>query len=47
MNPLFGNVIVLIVLAALVGLSVRSLWKNRGHACDGDCSHCGHCDKKI
>ena len=45
MNELAGNGIALLMLAAVVGLAVRSLWrahKSGGH-CNGDCGSCGGC----
>ncbi len=45
MEALIGNGIVLLALAAVVGLAVRSLWKSRkaGGHCNGDCGKCRHC----
>ncbi len=45
MSPVLGNLIVLLVLALVVALAVRSLWRNhkRGGHCNGDCAHCGSC----
>ena len=40
-----GEIVVLLVLAGIVGLAVRSLWKSRktnGH-CTGNCTICGGC----
>lgn len=45
MSGVLGNVIVLAVLAIVVALAVRSLWrfhKSGGH-CNGDCGSCGGC----
>lgn len=43
-----GTVIVLAIIAAAVGLAVRSMIKDKKSGkslqCGGDCSHCGgHC----
>ena len=48
MPPLIGNVLVLLVLAGVVALAVRSLWKDRKAAshCTGDCSRCGGCHSR-
>ena len=45
MNELIGSGIVLLALAAAVGLAVRSLWKSHkaGGHCNGDCASCGGC----
>lgn len=45
MNALIGNGVVLLVLAAAVGLAVRSLWRSHrsGGHCNGDCGSCGGC----
>ncbi len=42
------NIIVILVLAAVVALAIRSLWKNhkKGGQCTGDCSQCGGCCHK-
>lgn len=42
-----ANIIVLLVLAAVVALAIRSLWKNhqKGGQCTGDCSRCTGCHK--
>ena len=39
MPAVFGNLIVILVLAVLVALSIRSLWKSHksGGSCGGDC----------
>ncbi|MCI8304527.1 MAG: FeoB-associated Cys-rich membrane protein [Lawsonibacter sp.] len=44
----FGEFIILLALAAAVGLAVRSLWRGRGSCgrCNGDCSRCGGCHKQ-
>ena len=42
MNPL--DILLLLVLAAVVGLALRSVWRNRrrgGGACSGGCAGCG------
>ncbi len=43
-----GTVIILAVVAAMVGLAVRSMVRDKKNGkslqCGGDCSHCGgHC----
>ena len=45
MSPILGNLIVILVLAAVVLLAVRSIWRNRksGCHCNGDCANCGSC----
>lgn len=45
MSPLLGNAIVILVLAGMVALAVRSLWRSHkaGGQCSGDCSRCGGC----
>lgn len=47
MSPILGNLIVIAVLIAVVGLAVRSVWKDhtagKSCACGGDCSHCKGC----
>ena len=45
MSPILGNLIVLLALAAIVALAVRSLWRShqRGGHCNGDCTSCGCC----
>lgn len=47
MPAVLGNVIVIAVLAAIVALVVRSLWKARksGGCCNGDCGNCHDCHK--
>ena len=42
MSGIWGNVIVLAVLAIVVALAARSLWKERknGGGCSGDCASC-------
>lgn len=48
MPPILGNIIVILVLAGVVTLVIRSLWKSRksGCHCSGDCSCCGGCGTK-
>ena len=45
MSPILGHIIVIAVLAAVVVLAVRSLWKSHksGGSCSGDCTHCKGC----
>ena len=44
MPSILGNLIVIAVLAVVVGLAVRSLWREHKHGgCGGDCSCCGGC----
>ena len=45
MPPILGNIIVIAVLAAVVALAVRSLWKSHksGGDCNGDCGNCRGC----
>lgn len=45
MSPVFGNLIVILVLAIVVSLAVRSLWRShkQGGHCNGDCASCGGC----
>ena len=45
MPPMLGNLIVLLVLAMVAALAVRSLWKDhkQGSGCHGDCANCGGC----
>lgn len=45
MSPIFGNFIVLLVLATVVALALRSLWRShkQGGHCSGDCASCGGC----
>ena len=48
MSGILGNVIVLAVLAVVVTLVIRSLWKShkKGGSCSGDCSNCSSCQHK-
>lgn len=43
-----GEVVVIVVLAGIVGLAIRSLWKShkQGGHCGGDCSRCQGCHSK-
>ena len=43
MPEILGNLIVLAVLAIVVALAARSVWKSHksGGHCSGDCSCCG------
>ena len=45
MPAVFGNMIVIAVLIAVVALAVRSLWKSHksGGGCKGDCGNCRGC----
>lgn len=44
MSGIVGYVIACAVLALVVGLAVRSIWKGRkAGGCTGDCAHCGQC----
>ena len=45
MPAFLGNAIVGLILAAAVGLAIRSLWRSHksGGSCSGDCSNCKHC----
>ncbi len=47
MPAMFGNLIVIAMLAAVVALAVRSLWKSRksGGGCNGDCGNCRGCNR--
>ena len=48
MPGVLGNAIVGLILAAVVGLAIRSLWRSHksGGSCSGDCSNCKHCHHK-
>lgn len=48
MPAFLGNAIVGLILAAAVGLAIRSLWRSHksGGSCSGDCSNCKHCQHK-
>lgn len=48
MPGILGYVIVTAVLAVIVALAIRSLWKShkKGGHCTGDCSRCGGCHGK-
>lgn len=41
MPPILGNLIVLLVLAGVVALAIRSLWKS--HKSGGHCAGCSGC----
>ncbi|NBI09302.1 FeoB-associated Cys-rich membrane protein [Colidextribacter sp. OB.20] len=43
----FGEIVVVLVLIAISGLAVRSMWRSHktGGHCNGDCGHCGGCHK--
>ena len=45
MSPMLGNLIVILALAIVVALAVRSLWRShrQGGHCGGDCAGCGRC----
>ena len=45
MSGILGNLIVILVLALIVALAVRSLWRShtQGGGCDGNCASCGCC----
>lgn len=45
MPAILGNLIVLLVLAAVVVLATRSIWRShkQGGHCDGMCANCGGC----
>lgn len=45
MPPIVGNLIVIAILAVIVGLAIRSLWKNHknGGGCGGGCEGCSSC----
>ena len=45
MPAVFGNMIVIAVLIAVVALVIRSLWKSHksGRDCNGDCGNCRGC----
>ena len=45
MPAVLGNLIVIAVLAVVVGLAIRSLWKEHkaGSRCTGNCASCGGC----
>ena len=45
---MLGDIIVIAVLAAVVTLSARSVWKSRkgGGHCGGDCGSCGGCGSR-
>lgn len=43
-----GTLITILILAALIGLSIRQIYKTkksgRSISCGGDCSHCAGCN---
>lgn len=43
-----GECVILLALAGIAGLAIRSLWRTRKscEACSGDCSRCGGCRPK-
>ena len=44
MSGIVGYIIVCAILALVVALAVRSIWKSRrAGGCTGDCAHCGQC----
>ena len=45
MNAWIGSGVVLLALAVIVGLAIRSLWKSHrsGGHCNGDCGSCRGC----
>lgn len=47
MPNIVGYVMVCAVLALVVVLAVRSIWKGHksGSHCTGDCAHCGQCGR--
>ena len=48
MPAILGNLIVIAVLAIVVALAVRSLWREhkKGGCCGGNCSSCKSCHMK-
>lgn len=48
MSPILGNLIVLVALAIVVALAIRSLWRShkQGGHCNGNCACCGGCYEK-
>lgn len=47
MPAVLGNLIVILILAAIVALALRSMHRARknGSRCSGDCCSCGGCGK--
>ena len=50
MSPLLSNLIVILILAVIVFLAVRSIWRNRknggcGYGCTGCTGNCAGCKK--
>lgn len=45
MPAYLGNTIVILVLVAICGLAVRSMWNShkKGDHCNGNCGSCGRC----
>ncbi len=45
MPPIVGNIIAVAIIAVVVALAVRSLWRShkKGGGCGGDCGSCGNC----
>lgn len=45
MPSMLGTVIVVLIVAGVVALSIRSLWKDHksGGGCTGNCATCGGC----
>lgn len=45
MPPVLGDLIVLLALAIVIALAVRSLWRDhgRGGSCNGGCAGCAGC----
>lgn len=43
----FGDVIVILALAGVVALAIRSMWRSHkmGKHCTGDCASCCGCHK--
>ncbi|MGI6029022.1 MAG: FeoB-associated Cys-rich membrane protein [Candidatus Heteroscillospira sp.] len=50
MPGIFGDVIVLAVLAVVAAFAARSLWKSHkkggGCSCSGNCANCSSCHHK-
>lgn len=48
MPNVLGDIIVIAVLALVISLAARSLWKSHksGGHCNGDCGSCGGCHCK-
>lgn len=42
MPVIIGNLIVVLIVAGIVFLAVRAIWKNhKAGGCGGDCANCG------